>query len=529
MFKIERVLILKKLCLLLALCLLLSACGEKDVQETTVSTTPSRAASVSADECKAHTDAGNDGFCDLCEAYVLVTVDFYTVNDLHGKIADTDSQPGVDELSTYLKDSKKSDDYSIFLSAGDMWQGSSESNLTHGLLATDWMNEMGFAAMVLGNHEYDWGEEHIVENSHLAQFPFLAINIYSTETNKQVSYVQSSHVVDLGDVQIGIIGAMGDCYSSISADKVEDVYFITGKDLTKLVMDESKKLRENGVDYIVYLIHDGYEKDKSGSTATSVGSGTLSSYYDTRLSGGYVDLVFEGHTHKGYILEDEYGVHHLQGKGENQAISHVEITINSANGKSTVNTAELVPTGKYVKLEDHPVVGELMEKYAEDINRGTEVLGTTSKHRDSYALRQKTAELYYKTGVERWGSEYDIVLGGGFMSARSPYDLEIGEVTYGMLYSIFPFDNQLVLCSIKGKDLQKRFIDNDDDRYYLYYGKYGESVKNNIDPNGTYYIITDTYSSLYGPNNLTEIARYDEDVYARDLLADYIREGAYNN
>jgi hypothetical protein len=39
--------------------------------------------------------------------------------------------------------------------------------------------------------------------------------------------------------------------------------------------------------------------------------------------------------------------------------------------------------------------------------------------------------------------------------------------------------------------------------------------------------VTDTYSSSYGPNGLTEIARYDETTYARDLLADYIEAGGF--
>ena len=37
--------------------------------------------------------------------------------------------------------------------------------------------------------------------------------------------------------------------------------------------------------------------------------------------------------------------------------------------------------------------------------------------------------------------------------------------------------------------------------------------------------MVDTYTSTYAPNRLTEIARYTDGVYARDLLADYIREG----
>ena len=57
--------------------------------------------------CTAHTDADDNGVCDVCLSYVLVVVDFYNINDLHGKIDDTDKQPGVDELTTYFKRMQK--------------------------------------------------------------------------------------------------------------------------------------------------------------------------------------------------------------------------------------------------------------------------------------------------------------------------------------------------------------------------------------------------------------------------------------
>ena len=78
---------------------------------------------------------------------------------------------------------------------------------------------MGFVAMALGNHEYDWGEEYVEANAELAEFPFIAINIYDRDTNQLVDYCQPSVVVEAGDIQIGIIGAMGNCYSSIASEK----------------------------------------------------------------------------------------------------------------------------------------------------------------------------------------------------------------------------------------------------------------------------------------------------------------------
>ena len=472
-------------------------------------------------------DAGDDGKCDTCGANCLVIVDFYNLNDLHGKIADGENHPGVDELTTYFKRAKRTDQHAVFLSSGDMWQGSSESNLTKGLLTTDWMNYVGFSAMAIGNHEFDWGESPIKDNDKLAKFPILAINVYDRSTDKRVSYCGSSVMVTKGDVQIGIIGAVGDCYSSIAKDKVAGIYFKTGAALTQLVKNEATKLRQQGADYIVYLLHDGYSQSGS-SSVSSITSSRLKSFYDIELSNGYVDLVFEGHTHKRYILKDEYGVYHMQAGGDNQGLSHIEVSINTANGNDSVRYSEIVNTGKYAAMDDDPIVQELLEKYGEDVSVGTDVLGTNARKRSSSELCQLTADLYYKKGVELWGDEYDIVLGGGFLSARSPYELAAGDVTYGMLYAIFPFDNDLVLCSVKGRDLRDKFFETDNDRYYISYGDYGKQVKANLDPNATYYIIVDSYTSVYAPNRLTEITRFDaKPYYARDMLAEYAAAGGF--
>lgn len=474
-------------------------------------------------QCKSHKDDDYNDLCDKCGVTLLVYVDFYSVNDLHGKLADGTSHPGVDELSTYLMNKKRTDDYMFMISPGDMWQGSAESNLTNGKIMTDWMNEMGFTAMALGNHEYDWGEDAIKENYKIADFPFLAINIYDKSTNKLVDYCKPSVVVKAGDLKIGIIGAMGDCYSSISPDKVKGVYFKVGDDLTKLVKEESERLRNQGVDCIVYMIHDGYgNSNASGMLSSS----QLKDYYDVSLSGGYVDLVFEGHTHQQYVFQDSYGVYHVQHRGDNYGgISHVEIAVNSVTNMVSVTEAKLVKTSEYTSLSDHPIVQQLLKKYDAVISPANEEIGTNGKYRRGDELRQIVADLYYKAGVERWGNKYDIALGGGFISVRSPYNLSAGPVTYSVLQSLFPFDNDLVLCSIKGRDLLSRFFNSTHEDYFISYGSYGESIKNNIDPNGTYYVIVDTYSSQYAPNRLTEIERYDSGVYARDLLAEFVKNG----
>lgn len=501
---------------LLIFTLLLSGCNP----ETHVTPEPGDPSA-----CTQHADANDDSVCDLCYQSVFVYFDFYTINDLHGKLDDADSHPGVDELTTYLKNAQTTDQNAIFLSAGDMWQGSSESNMTNGKIMTEWMNAVGFAGMTLGNHEFDWGTDAIKENHAIAEFPILAINVYDRETDKRVDYCSPSTIVEGDGLQIGIIGAIGDCYSSIAVDKCRDVYFKTGSDLTDLVKAESDRLRQKGVDYIVYVIHDGYEKTISGSI-TSVDDSDLSYYYDTDLSDGYVDLVFEGHTHQGYRLKDEHGVYHLQNRGDNKGgISHVEIAINSVTGSSSVRLAELVSTGKYKNLDDDPVVDQLLEKYDEQISYAKKIMGYNSSYRSGDTLHQIVADLYYEAGIKKWGDSYNIVLGGGFIQVRSPYNLESGDVTYGTLYSLFPFDNELMLCSIKGRDLWNKFFNTSNESYFISYGDYGQTVYNDIDMNATYYVVVDSYSAYYGPNKLTIIEEYGSEFYARDMLAEYVSAG----
>lgn len=506
---------MKIICLLLALCLLCSLWGcETKPPATTV-----------PEDCATHQDRDDNGACDICQVSVLVTFDIYNINDIHGKLVDNESHPGVDELTTYFKNAYATRDNVILLSTGDTWQGSSETNQTKGLFATDWMNDLGFAAMVLGNHEFDWGEEPIIQNAEAAEFPFLAINVYDTETRRQANYCQSSVVVDADGVQIGIIGAVGDCYSSISPDKVEGLYFITGRELSALVKEESRRLRSEGVDFIIYAIHDGWGSSRGGGV-TPVTGGQIADYYDISLSDGYVDLVFEGHTHQNYLLLDNYGVFHLQNGGDNkQGISYATVLINTANGNTEVETARLLGHSHYTKLEDDPIIEDLLEKYETQIGNVHGALGYNAYDRDRNYLRQLAADRYYEAAMKAWGDEYQIALAGGFFSLRSPGYLPKGSVTYAQLQSLFPFDNELTLCSIQGRDLQRKFFQTNNDNYFISYGDYGAQLRNNIDPDATYYIVTDTYTAYYAPNNLTVVEMFGQAVFARDLLADYIAAG----
>ncbi len=442
----------------------------------------------------------------------IVSLDIVAFNDFHGNTLDSDTGLGLAKTTTLVNELTKHSANRLLISQGDMWQGSAESNLTHGNLVTEWMNDQGFVSMTLGNHEFDWGQDDIINNEKLANFPFLAINVYSTETNSLVSYCQPSTIAKIGSAKIGIIGAIGDCYSSISSSQVKDIYFKVGDELTSLVKAEAKSLKEQGCDFIIYSIHDD------------------DSAYNLDLSDGYVDLVLEGHTHKNYIKKDSKGVYHVQGGGYNKSLPYISLDIDIANDTYEVKKIQSVYTNDYSRIEENEKTKQLFEKYQDVIGTARMPIGTNSSRRNSDYLRKLVSELYLEVGLEKWKEQYNIFLGGGYISCRSPYYLPSGDVSYADLYNLFPFDNDIQLCSVSGYYLLKQFVNTTNENYFITYSEYGLGSVNNVDNNATYYIVTDSYCSDYGPNNLTVIDTYDKDCYyARDLLKDYIIEGGLDN
>lgn len=472
-----------------------------------------------------HIDNNDDEVCDSCKKSVVVTVDFFAINDLHGKFDDTYDNIGVDEMSTYLKNARTENANTVILSSGDMWQGSAESNFTKGKVITEWMNEMDFAAMTLGNHEFDWGTSYIESNAELAQFPLLAINVFDVETDKRVEYCDASVMLELDGVKIGLIGAIGDCYSDIAAGQADDVYFKVGNELTALVKAESERLRADGADMIVYSIHDARQSNGS--------------YYNSSLSNGYVDLVFEGHSHTYVREQDSYGVWHLQAYGDNsEGISHATVKVNTVKDEVVTDTAEIVYHASYESLTDDPIVDEVLERYADELVKVNEVLGENDSYRDSDDLANFAAEAMYFAGEKRWGEDPKyagkIVLGGGFLNVRSPYYLPKKTVTYGDLYPLFTFDNPIVLCKVTGARLTRQFLETTNSRYYMYYGEYGEWVKENVVASETYYVVVDTYCANFnfsGMGFMEIVEYYDEahSVFVRDILADFVKDGGMSS
>jgi hypothetical protein len=87
---------------------------------------------------------------------------------------------------------------------------------------------------------------------------------------------------------------------------------------------------------------------------------------------------------------------------------------------------------------------------------------------------------------------------------------------------ILPFDNPLYLCRIKGSDLKSKFLNNSS------YVKYSTITASQVKDNEYYYIVADSWTALYDWAKCETIELYDNNTYARDLIAEYIKQGGWS-
>ncbi|HEY8365162.1 MAG TPA: hypothetical protein VIK84_06280 [Haloplasmataceae bacterium] len=113
-----------------------------------------------------------------------------------------------------------------------MFQGTAISNMSYGLSVVEAMNQMQFDAMGIGNHEFAWGIDVILNyfdgnlDNGEANFPLLNANIYDAETDSLLTVeggnVFDSTIINREGIQVGLICYVGNVYSSISYDKAHN-------------------------------------------------------------------------------------------------------------------------------------------------------------------------------------------------------------------------------------------------------------------------------------------------------------------
>ena len=388
---------------------------------------------------------------DIKEEDGKLIFDFYEVSDFHGAVnySVDDKTIGLSKMADYFsKKRAENPGGTVVISSGDMFQGSAESNLTHGYLVNYAMNIMGFEAMTLGNHEFDWSVDWIRKNANLKigdySIPYLGANVFDKSTGKILDCLKPSTVITRGEYKIGVIGTMGDgSEKSIMPALIEGLEF---KGEVAIVKEEAQRLRsEENCDVVVWSSHRDID-ELAGTVSKTDG----------------IDAIFGGHTHESKTkMTPDSLVPCLETKNYGKGIAHAQLALDPITKEVTSVAASVDEKPyEYAGLVEHTEVKKIMDFYntyidpikGEVIGQADSVLDVSSK----FVLTDLCVDTM-GIAAQKWADA------NGGMKISSTYhnanggiraDIAAGDIKFGDVYRSFPFDNELVVIKVKGSKLK---------------------------------------------------------------------------
>lgn len=365
-------------------------------------------------------------------------------NDTHGydQRSDADAINGMATVAGIRDQLLAEGNQVLLVDAGDAIQDNNLVNFSKGVSAIQFMNAVGYDAMCLGNHEFDYGQDVTLARISEANFPVLACNIYVDATGK--SFTKSSAVVRKGPHKIGVIGiTTPEASTSASPMAVAGLTFLQGEKLYSAVQTEVDFLKLMGCDLIVAVGHMGSENYNVGNRSDDVLE---------NVNG--IDIFIDGHDHQ---VKNRYikGALLTETGNYTKNIGHVVYK----DGKWQ---EELIPFSK--DLPQDKKVKDLIDSVAADVNKqlaapvgttaftldGTRDPGVRNKEMNSGdfvadAFLWQANQAMVIDGVKVDGA---IVNGGGIRAS-----IPAGTITLGAISSAVPYNNVLYVMTLKGKDL----------------------------------------------------------------------------
>jgi 5'-nucleotidase len=396
-----------------------------------------------------------------------VTISVVGTSDLHGHIA------ALPWLGGYLENLRKiRKDRSgavVLLDAGDMFQGTLESNLAEGAPVVRAYNALGYSAAAIGNHEFDFGPEGpapspvkpgddprgaLKARAAEAHFPFLAANVVDKKTGKPVAWpnFKPSTIITAAGVKIGLVGAVTAAtpHSALPAN-VAGLEFLP---LAKTLAREARSLRARGAKVVIAVVHEGGACTDFSTPERLDSCDAKSEIFAIarELPKGSVDGIVAGHTHQA-VAQRVADVPIIQSYCNGRAFGRVDLTVDRKSGKvvSThlegphdlcqAGSAESCQPGDYEGSPVHAsgAVAELnATAFAVAERKGTESLNVEVLRPLPHNRKKETALGNLLADLMRASRPSDVaMINGGGMRAALP----AGLLTYGRLYETFPFDN----------------------------------------------------------------------------------------
>jgi len=391
-------------------------------------------------------------------------------SDLHGRIT---TLPRLGGFLTLLRAVRPV----LLVDGGDMFQGTLESNGVEGEVVVAAYRGLGYDAVAIGNHEFDYGpvgpaavakagqDAQGALRARAAQakgaFPFLSANLRDATTGALPAWdnVAATRLVERGGLQVGIIGLSTE--STPRTTMAANFAGLAVAPLAEVITTEAAALRTRGAQVVVVTAHAGGKCGKLDATAPDdLGScDEREEIFEVAraLPAGAVDVIVGGHTHQG-VAHRVNGIAIVQSFANGKAFGRVDLTWDRAGKQLSavkIFPPQSVEDESYLGLQVVPdaaiekVITPAVEAAA--ARRG-EPLGVTLEgplKRDydaESALGNLIATLMLEAGAD---ADIAITNGGGLRA-----DLPAGPLTYGALYDAQPFDNRFARLTMTGRQLR---------------------------------------------------------------------------
>ncbi len=385
-----------------------------------------------------------------------ISITILHMNDPHGyydveKRKDAEPAGGFAKAAGLIEKIRKSnraeDRTTLLLIAGDLLTGTPFTRVWEGKMGVDLMNRMEFDVMVIGNHEFDAGTEHLVSKlKPAANFPFISANILDSEGKRLFEPFITRPLGDRGRVVIVGLTTEETPHSTYPPN-VKGLSFPdpieTFKELSGEFTDE---------DFVIALTHLGVKRDTELARACPV-----------------IDVIVGGHSHTALhsplIVGDTLIV---QAGAYSEYLGRLDLEI--IDGRVTDHSGKLIRLSADVKAD--PAIASVIDGYKSKLDdRLSRPIGETevALKGNWQAVRsgeQTNLGRLVACAMARRGETQAALLNGGSIRAG----IDQGKITLAELYTALPFPNTLVTMRLKGSDLAAVVRRSDD----LPYGSGGK-------------------------------------------------------
>ncbi len=336
----------------------------------------------------------------------------------------------------------------LVLDAGDQFQGSLFYTTYKGKDVAEFMNQMGFDAMALGNHEFDDGPESLASFLDLASFPVISGNTISGASSPISGKYDELLVKEIGGQKVGIV-------SVLATDTVET----SSPGSSVLILDEIEYLKEavakleaEGVNKIVLVSHVGYVKDQEIAAAVDGIDVIVGGHSHTLLSNTAEGAVGPYPT----LVKNPSGVDVpiVQAYAYSKYLGELSVTFDdagkviSASGEPHLLDASVVPDAAFAArvTELGAPIQELMSKVVSEAS--AEIDGSRDTCRAMECAMGNLVTDAMLDRVKDQGVTIAIQNGGGMRAS-----IDAGEITMGEVFTVLPFQNALATFELKGSDV----------------------------------------------------------------------------